>query len=144
MTSWRSLPRSSTAGWRSDATEASWRLPRVGPIPKPLTISCRRRSTTSWRRATLAEVSIIHDAISLLEEHAQSEREGIDTAMDEFIRLKDGWTAGDTPAPMIPRDGESTAVQPGRRPIPISRGAWRKKSNRFERPRTSADGRSAS
>ena len=48
-----------------------------------------------------AEVSIILDAISLLEEHAQSEREGIDTAMDEFIRLKDGWTAGDAPAPMI-------------------------------------------
>ena len=49
-----------------------------------------------------AEVSIILDAISLLEDHAQSEREGIDTAMDEFIRLKDGWSAGGVPAPMIP------------------------------------------
>ena len=28
MTSWRSLPRSSIAGSRSHATEASWRLPR--------------------------------------------------------------------------------------------------------------------
>jgi len=49
-----------------------------------------------------AEVSIILDAISLLEDHAQSEREGIDGAMDEFIRLKDGWSTGSVPGPMIP------------------------------------------
>jgi hypothetical protein len=40
-----------------------------------------------------AEVSIILDAISLLEDHAQSEREGIDLAMDDFLRMKDGWKA---------------------------------------------------
>ena len=47
-----------------------------------------------------AEVSIIADAISLLEEHARGERDGIDTAMEEFIHLKDGMedrgTRGDT------------------------------------------------
>src|SRR5262249_31247274 len=32
-----------------------------------------------------AEVSIVLDAISLLEEHAEAEREGIDTAMDDFL-----------------------------------------------------------
>src|SRR5258708_6005965 len=49
------------------------------------------------RNAT--EVSIILDAIDLLEEHAQSEREGIDTAMVDFIRLKDGWKTADPPLP---------------------------------------------
>jgi uncharacterized protein involved in exopolysaccharide biosynthesis len=51
-----------------------------------------------------AEVSIIQDAIALLEDHAQSAREGIDTAMDDFIRLKDGWRTPATPgAALRPR-----------------------------------------
>jgi hypothetical protein len=49
-----------------------------------------------------AEVSIILDAISLLEEHAQAEREGIDLAMDDFLRLKDGWKAPAAAGPPLP------------------------------------------
>lgn len=42
---------------------------------------------------TAAEVAIVSDAIDLLEEHAKREREGIDVAMDEFLRLKETWKA---------------------------------------------------
>src|SRR5262249_36144433 len=38
-----------------------------------------------------AEVSMISDGIALLEEHAKAEREGIDSAMEEFVHLKDNW-----------------------------------------------------
>jgi uncharacterized protein involved in exopolysaccharide biosynthesis len=40
---------------------------------------------------TAAEVAIVSDSIGLLEEHAKTERDGIDVAMEEFLRLKDGW-----------------------------------------------------
>jgi uncharacterized protein involved in exopolysaccharide biosynthesis len=40
---------------------------------------------------TAAEVAIVSDAIALLEEHAEAERDGIDVAMDEFLRAKEGW-----------------------------------------------------
>ena len=50
-----------------------------------------------------AEVSIISDAIELLEEHAGGEREGIDAAMKEFLQLKEGWKAPSTGGPMVPR-----------------------------------------
>jgi hypothetical protein len=49
-----------------------------------------------------AEVSIILDAISLLEEHAQTEREGIDLAMDDFLRMKDGWKPPVVAGPPVP------------------------------------------
>jgi hypothetical protein len=49
-----------------------------------------------------AEVSIILDAISLLEQHAQAEREGIDLAMDDFLRMKDGWKAPVVAGPPLP------------------------------------------
>jgi uncharacterized protein involved in exopolysaccharide biosynthesis len=45
-----------------------------------------------------AEVSLISSAITLLEQHAESEREGIDEAMNEFLRLKEGWNA---PVPAV-------------------------------------------
>jgi uncharacterized protein involved in exopolysaccharide biosynthesis len=41
-----------------------------------------------------AEVSVIGDAIALFEEHARAEREGIDTALQEFLKLKEGWSGG--------------------------------------------------
>ncbi|HEX9295873.1 MAG TPA: hypothetical protein VF881_08555 [Polyangiaceae bacterium] len=45
-----------------------------------------------------AEVSIVSNAITLLEEHAKSERDGIDTAMEEFLHLKEGWKSGGSTA----------------------------------------------
>jgi uncharacterized protein involved in exopolysaccharide biosynthesis len=61
---------------------------------------------------TAAEVAIVSDAIDLLEEHAKSEREGIDVAMDEFLRLKETWKApAASRAPVAgsnqPRTGET-------------------------------------
>jgi uncharacterized protein involved in exopolysaccharide biosynthesis len=50
-----------------------------------------------------AEVSIISDAIELLEDHANGEREGIDAAMKEFLQLKEGWRTPATGGAMIPR-----------------------------------------
>jgi uncharacterized protein involved in exopolysaccharide biosynthesis len=40
---------------------------------------------------TAAEVAIVSDTITLLEEHASTERDGIDVAMQEFLRMKEGW-----------------------------------------------------
>ncbi|HKQ71334.1 MAG TPA: hypothetical protein VJT73_18450 [Polyangiaceae bacterium] len=45
------------------------------------------------------EVSIVMDAIALLEEHAKVDREGIDVAMDEFLRTKGEWKSA--PEPLV-------------------------------------------
>ena len=53
---------------------------------------------------TAAEVAIVSDSIDLLEQHAQSERDGIDVAMGEFLHMKDGWkspAASSTAAPVM-------------------------------------------
>jgi uncharacterized protein involved in exopolysaccharide biosynthesis len=51
---------------------------------------------------TAAEVAIVSDAIELLEQHAQSERDGIDVAMEEFLHMKDGWkTPASSAAPRV-------------------------------------------
>jgi uncharacterized protein involved in exopolysaccharide biosynthesis len=42
---------------------------------------------------TAAEVAIVSDAITLLEEHANAERDGIDVAMAEFLKAREGWRA---------------------------------------------------
>ncbi len=55
-----------------------------------------------------AEVSIISNAITLLEEHAKAERDGIDAAMDEFLHLKEGWkSGGSTAASSTPQAGSA-------------------------------------
>jgi uncharacterized protein involved in exopolysaccharide biosynthesis len=62
---------------------------------------------------TAAEVAIVSDAIDLLEEHAKSERNGIDVAMEEFLRLKETWKtpAASSAAPRVagssPQPGEA-------------------------------------
>jgi uncharacterized protein involved in exopolysaccharide biosynthesis len=59
-----------------------------------------------------AEVSIISDAITLFEEHAKAEREGIDSALQEFLRLKEGWTgASPVSAPSVPLHGSSSPAR---------------------------------
>jgi uncharacterized protein involved in exopolysaccharide biosynthesis len=67
---------------------------------------------------TAAEVAIVSDAIGLLEDHAKTEREGIDVAMNEFLRMKEGWkpaAASTGPqnavAPRPRADGSSAARQ---------------------------------
>jgi uncharacterized protein involved in exopolysaccharide biosynthesis len=60
---------------------------------------------------TAAEVAIVSDAIDLLEEHAKSERNGIDVAMEEFLRLKETWKTP-TASSAAPRVAGSSP-QPG-------------------------------
>jgi uncharacterized protein involved in exopolysaccharide biosynthesis len=56
------------------------------------------------RKAT--EMSGISDAIALLEEHAKTEREGIETALGEFIKVKTGYVASaPTPGGAAPSAG---------------------------------------
>jgi hypothetical protein len=52
-----------------------------------------------------AEVSIIGDAIALFEERAKTEREGIDAALQEFLRLKEGWTGASQASAPVPVSG---------------------------------------
>ncbi len=63
---------------------------------------------------TAAEVAIVSDAIGLLEEHAKSEREGIDVAMEEYLRTKDGWKASSSssaaPRPLGPAKPSTPAA----------------------------------
>jgi hypothetical protein len=75
-------------------------------------VSAALRSFLDKRSA--AEVSVISDAITLLEEHAQAERDGIDTAMNEFLRLKEGWRSG--------ASGASTLASLGGGSRPLSVG----------------------
>ena len=71
---------------------------------------------------TAAEVAIVSDAITLLEEHANAERDGIDVAMDEFLRMKEAWKApsagsaaphATTPTAVRPAGGVATAARQG-------------------------------
>jgi hypothetical protein len=64
-----------------------------------------------------AEVSIISDSIALLEEHAKTERQGIDGAMDEFISLKNGPKGAVTAAPAS--SGSTDGAVPVYRPRPV-------------------------
>jgi hypothetical protein len=57
-----------------------------------------------------AEVSGISDAISLLEDHAKAEREGIDLALQEFIRLKTGASPAPSSAPAAGGGGVNAAA----------------------------------
>jgi uncharacterized protein involved in exopolysaccharide biosynthesis len=54
---------------------------------------------------TAAEVAIVSDAIGLLEEHAKSEREGIDVAMEEYLHRKDGLKAPAATSPALRSPG---------------------------------------
>jgi uncharacterized protein involved in exopolysaccharide biosynthesis len=59
-----------------------------------------------------AEVSIIGDAIALYDEHAKTEREGIDSALQEFLKLKEGWTgASPASAAVAPLHGSSSPAR---------------------------------
>jgi capsular polysaccharide biosynthesis protein len=68
-----------------------------------------------------AEVSIISDSITLLEEHAKNERQGIDGAMEEFISLKNGGKGAAAPPPAPGADGAAPVYRP-RPVIPIELG----------------------
>jgi uncharacterized protein involved in exopolysaccharide biosynthesis len=70
---------------------------------------------------TAAEVAIVSDAIGLLEEHATTEREGIDVAMEEFLRTKDGWKA-----PAVAGSGPRTWVPPPKPTTPDAAGVTRR------------------
>ena len=113
----------------------------------------RLRSSSSAVQSFLdgrnaAEVSIIADAISLLEEHARGERDGIDTAMEEFIHLKDGWKTAALAA--TPASGGKSSIGLPNRP-PISRGwgpttrspsASKRSNSKSKRRKTSGGGSS--
>jgi uncharacterized protein involved in exopolysaccharide biosynthesis len=79
-------------------------------------VSAALRSFLDKRSA--AEVSVIADAITMLEEHAQTERDGIDTAMNEFLRLKEGWKSGSSGTSTLSQGGGSRSLASGVGPNP--------------------------